>query len=299
MSSHVEETERDQLEKHMVPPAHFFTVDVEEYYQVSALEPYVPRGAWSAQESRVELGTDRLLQLMEAHDVRGTFFTLGLVAERHPALVRRVVSAGHEVASHGWDHRRVTDQAPGLFRTSVRRTKQLLEDLTGEPVTGYRAPSYSIVGGREWALDILLEEGYRYDSSLFPVRRWGSGYPAGGRDPHWLDRPAGRLLEFPPATLRRLGWNLPAGGGAYFRLLPYGLVRGALRDAGRRGVPATFYIHPWEVDPDQPRFAVPPLTRVRHYGGLARTASRLVRLLSEFRFGSIREGMAYVERPAA
>jgi polysaccharide deacetylase family protein (PEP-CTERM system associated) len=155
---------------------------------------------------------------------------------------------------------------------------------------GYRAPSYSIVAGREWALDVLVEEGYRYDSSLFPIRRPGYGYATGGRDPHWLERPAGRLLEVPPATLRWLGVNLPGAGGAYFRLLPPGLVRAALRAAERRGHPGTFYLHPWEIDPGQPRFAVPLLTRVRHYGGLGGMWRRLETLLKEFRFVSIGEG---------
>ncbi|UCF20382.1 MAG: DUF3473 domain-containing protein, partial [Gemmatimonadota bacterium] len=164
---------------------------------------------------------------------------------------------------------------------------QLLEELSGGHVLGFRAPSFSIVPGCEWALDVLVEEGYRYDSSLFPVRRPGYGYPDGGRDPHWLERPAGRLAEVPPATLRLGGINLPAAGGAYFRILPYGLARAAVRDSEGRGVPATFYIHPWEIDPDQPRMDVPLLTRVRHYSGLGRTLDRLRRLLGEFRFQPI------------
>jgi polysaccharide deacetylase family protein (PEP-CTERM system associated) len=202
-------------------------------------------------------------------------------------MVRAIAAAGHEVASHGWDHRRVTELDPASFRDSVRRTRALLEDLSGTPVVGFRAPSYSIVAGREWALDVLAEEGYRYDSSLFPVRRPGYGYRGGARDPHLLERPAGTLVEIPPLTLRVLGVNLPAGGGAYFRLLPYALVRAALRSAERRGVPGTFYIHPWEIDPGQPSFAVPAATRLRHYGGLSRTWSRLERLLAEFRFTAI------------
>lgn len=268
--------------------AHHFTVDVEEHFQVAALEAAVPRERWSSLESRVEGSTRRIVDALARHGATGTFFTLGWVAERHPALVRAIASAGHEVASHGWDHRRVTMLTPEEFRTQARHSKRLLEDLTGQAVLGYRAPSYSIVAGREWALDILLEEGYRYDSSLFPVRRPGYGYAGGGRDPHWLERPGGRLLEVPPATLRRAGVNLPAAGGAYFRLLPYGLTAAGLRDAARRGVPGTFYIHPWEVDPDQPRFPVSMLTRVRHYGGLGRTAGRLEALLGEFRFTAVR-----------
>lgn len=267
--------------------AHHFTVDVEEHFQVSAFEPYLARERWPEMESRVSANVARLLDLLAAHGARGTFFILGCVAERHPDVVAAIARGGHEVASHGWDHRRVTQQTPEEFRASVRRTKAALEAMTGAAVLGFRAPSFSIVAGREWALDILVEEGYRYDSSLFPVRRPGYGYAAGGREPHWLDRPAGRLAEVPPATLRVAGVNLPAAGGAYFRLLPYGLVRAAFRDCERRGVPGTFYLHPWEIDPDQPRLAVPWLTRVRHYGGLRRTRSRLERLLGEFRFTAI------------
>ena len=288
---------------------HHFTVDVEEYFQVSALEPYVSRERWDGLESRVRASVERILEALARHDARGTFFVLGWLAERKPEMVRAIAQAGHEVASHGWDHRRVTRQTPEEFRESVRRTKQVLEDLSGSPVLGFRAPSYSIVAGREWALDVLVEEGYRYDSSLFPVRRPGYGYAAAPRDPYWIDRPAGRLAEVPPATLRVLGVNLPAAGGAYFRLLPYGLVRAALRDCERRGVAGTFYVHPWEFDPGQPRFPVSPLTRMRHYGGLGRTTGRLERLLSEFRFTSIaphfgltdgdRQGRARVEVPAS
>lgn len=268
---------------------HCFTVDVEEHFQVSAMEPFVPRGDWDRHDSRVVPNTTRILDAMARHRATGTFFVLGWVAERHPDLVRAIAAAGHEVASHGWDHRRVTQLTPEEFRDQARRSKALLEQLAGAPVLGYRAPSYSIVAGREWALDILVEEGYRYDSSLFPVSRRGYGYAAGGRDPYWLERPAGRLQEVPPATIHRAGMNLPAAGGAYFRLLPigYGLVRAALRDASQRGVPATFYIHPWEVDPGQPRIAVDWLTRIRHYGGLGGTMGRIERLLAEFRFTSI------------
>jgi polysaccharide deacetylase family protein (PEP-CTERM system associated) len=266
---------------------HYFTVDVEEYFQVSAFERYLPRDHWSGLESRVATGVHRLLELLGRHGTTATFFVLGWVAERHPQLVKMIGDGGHEVASHGWDHRRVTEQTPAEFRNSVRRTKRTLEDIVRVPVVGFRAPSFSIVPGREWALDILVEEGYRYDSSLFPVRRRGYGYPGGGRDPYWMKLPAGRLAELPPATLRRWGINIPAAGGAYFRLFPYALVRAALRDAARRGVPATFYVHPWEVDPEQPRLGVPWCARARHYGGLGRTLARLERLLSEFTFTSV------------
>ncbi|HEV2146490.1 MAG TPA: XrtA system polysaccharide deacetylase [Longimicrobiaceae bacterium] len=276
---------------------HHFTVDVEEYFQVSAMEPYVPRDRWSGIESRVERSTRLILELMAERDARGTFFVLGWIAERHPGLVREIAEAGHEVASHGWGHRRVTQLTPDQFRRSVRASREVLEDLVGAPVLGYRAPSFSIAAGYEWALDVLLEEGYRYDSSRFPVRRRGYGFAGGARDPHWLERPSGRLGEVPPATLLVGGKNLPAGGGAYFRLFPYALVRAAFREAEARGAPATFYIHPWEVDPEQPRIPVPPATRVRHYGGLRRTVPRLRRLLGEFRFQPIAETLAREAEP--
>lgn len=267
---------------------HYFTVDVEEHFQVSAFERQVPRSAWEHLPSRVAGNVYRLLDLLERHGATGTFFTLGWVAERQSAMVKRIAKAGHELASHGWDHARVTQIGPTEFRDSVRRTKRLLEDLSGQEVLGFRAPSFSIVPGREWALDVLVEEGYRYDSSLFPVRRPGGyGYASGGRDPYWLDRPAGRLVELPPATLRRFGNNLPAGGGAYFRIFPYSLVRSAIAEYDRRGVPAMFYLHPWEIDPDQPRHRVPWSARFRHYTGLARTFPRLERLLSEFTFTAV------------
>lgn len=230
---------------------------------------------------------DRLLALLDRHGATASFFVLGWIAERHPDLVRRLAAAGHEVASHGFDHRRVTALAPDDFRESVKRSKAALEKLIADEVIGYRAPSFSIVEGGEWALDILVEEGYKYDSSLFPVKRNGYGYAGGERDPHWLTRPAGKLFEVPPTTLRRLGKNLPAAGGAYFRIFPYRVTKMAILEAESAGVPATFYIHPWELDPEQPRFDVSALTRFRHYKGLKRTQPRLERLLAQFEFCSI------------
>jgi polysaccharide deacetylase family protein (PEP-CTERM system associated) len=221
---------------------------------------------------------------------------VGWLAARQPDLVRTIARAGHEIASHGWEHARVTTLSPAQFRASVRRSKQTLEDIVGVPVVGYRAPNFSIIRGREWGLDILLEEGYRYDSSLFPVRRPGYGYAGGCPDPHVIDRPAGKLLEIPPTTLHCAGLRLPAAGGAYFRLFPYALVRAALRQCERRGVPGTFYIHPWEIDPEQPRVPVSWLTAARHYGGLRATLPRLERLLTEFRFAAIRAADVSDER---
>jgi len=278
--------------------AHHFTIDLEEYFQVSAFESRVARTEWGRFESRLVGQVALLLDLLARHEARATVFVLGWVAARQPDLIRAIAQAGHEIASHGWDHARVTHQTPLQFRTSIRRTKDVLEEISGAPVLGFRAPSFSIVPGREWALDVLIEEGYRYDSSLFPVRRPGYGYPGGSPDPHWLERPAGRIAEVPPTTLAWCGLRLPAAGGAYFRLLPYGVVQAAFRQCDRRRVPGTFYIHPWELDPDQPRLRVSWLTRVRHYGGLRGTAQRLERLLTEFRFSAIRDTVGTLSRRA-
>jgi len=244
---------------------------------------------------RLDVGLRVLLDLLSEHGARATFFVLGWVAERAPGLVREIVERGHEVASHGSDHRRVTMLTPGEFRDSVRSSKRILEDVTGSEVFGYRAPSFSITRGREWALDILVQENYRYDSSLFPVRRKGYGFLGGGRDPYRLTLGSGILDEIPPATVNVGRAVFPAAGGAYFRHLPYALVRSALLSAEQRGVPGTFYIHPWELDPAQPRLSVPMLTRIRHYGGLKRTAPRLRRLLSSFRFQPIAETLGLLQ----
>ena len=268
-------------------PHHCFTVDVEDYFHVNAFEGVVRREAWGEYAPRINIGLDLLLDLLARHDALGTFFTLGWVAHRHPDVVRRIVAAGHEIASHGYWHRRVTTLDPEGFRDDLCRSKQALEDVSGQEVVGFRAPSFSIVPGREWALDILLEEGFRYDSSLFPIRRPGYGYPSAPTVPHTITRPAGKLLELPPAVLQLPGFRLPAAGGGYFRQFPYAVTRHAFRQIERAGQSGMFYIHPWELDPDQPRLPVGPVTRIRHYRGLDRTRSRLERLLSDFRFTSV------------
>jgi polysaccharide deacetylase family protein (PEP-CTERM system associated) len=266
---------------------HFFTVDVEEYFQVSAFDAAVARADWYTLPSRLARNVDCLLDLLARHNTFGTFFVLGWLVERSPDVVRAIASAGHEIASHGWWHRRVTALTPDEFRSEARSSKAALEDVTGEPVLGFRAPNFSIVPGREWAFDVLVEEGYRYDSSLFPVRRPGYGYPHAVPQPHSIRCLAGELVEFPLATAVWKGLRLPAAGGAYLRQLPYALTRAAFRQHTSRSVPGTFYIHSWEFDPDQPRMSVPWLTRLRHYRGLSGTLSRLERLLSEFRFTSV------------
>lgn len=266
---------------------HHFTVDVEEYFQVSALERYVSRTSWDDFPSRVTRSVETLLELLAEYGARGTFFVLGWIARKHPHVVTAIADAGHEIASHGWGHERVTQLSRDAFRESVRSSRQELEARSRQRVLGYRAPSFSIVRGGEWALDILLEEGYTYDSSLFPVKRSGYGYVGGSRDPHPLQRAGGSLAEFPPTTIGVPPVLFPAGGGAYFRLLPYALIRSAFRACEARGVSGTFYIHPWELDPDQPRLPVNWRTRIRHYGGLKSTAGRLRHLVADFRFQSI------------
>ena len=275
--------------------AHLFSVDVEEHFQVVALQRWSPKATWDGQPSRVARNVDRLLELLARHGSLGTFFTLGWVAERQPDLIRRIAAAGHEIASHGWWHTQVTRLSPEEFRQEVRTSKAVLEAISGQPVHGFRAPSFSIVPGYDWAFDVLLEEGYRYDSSLFPIRRPDYGWPGAPAEPHLIHRSAGALLEIPMATTVIAGVRIPAAGGGYFRQLPYGLTARALQEHGARGLPAMFYIHPWEVDPDQPRFDVDFLTRARHYGGLGRTMSRLERLLTEFRFTSV--ARQYEENP--
>jgi polysaccharide deacetylase family protein (PEP-CTERM system associated) len=266
---------------------HFFTVDVEEYFQVSAFDQVVSRDDWPRLPSRLEHNISALLAELDRAGAKGTFFTLGWVARHRPAIVREIHGAGHEIASHGFWHRRVNTITPAEFRDDVRASKQALEDLTGEPVRGYRAPSFSIVPGTEWAFDVLLEEGFQYDSSLFPIRRRGYGYPGAPRSPHVIRRAAGELSEFPLATTSLAGVMVPAAGGGYLRHFPLSVIQRAFRQSTARSVPATFYIHPWEMDPDQPRMPVGPLTRLRHYGGLSRVRARVQALLAEFRFTSI------------
>ena len=261
------------------------TVDVEDYFQVSAFERYIARGDWDTQPCRVEENVDRILALFERHSVKATFFTLGWIAERYPALVRKMVDQGHEVASHGWSHVRVTQQTPEQFRDDVVRTKALLEDLTGRPVLGYRAASYSIGSNNLWAWDVLAETGHSYSSSIVPIRHDLYGMPGA---PRFAFQPAGTdLVEFPVTTVRLGGRNLPCGGGGWFRLVPYPGMRWALRRVNVQDrQPAIFYFHPWEIDPAQPRQAgLDHKTRFRHYLNLDRTEARLDRLLADFAWG--------------
>src|ERR1043166_5800696 len=230
--------------------SHFFTVDVEEYFQVKALESAVKREDWHAHPSRVQRSIDALLTVLERHGAKGTFFVLGWIADNRPDVVRAIAAAGHEIASHGYWHQRVTALDREAFREDIRSSKRALEDLIGQPVLGYRAPSFSIIPGWEWAFEILLEEGYEYDSSLFPIRRNGYGYPNCSRVPHLIDTGRGKLAEFPLATTDVLGYSIPAAGGGYLRQFPESIIHRAFREATASGQPSTFYIHPWELDPE-------------------------------------------------
>ncbi|HJQ10604.1 MAG TPA: XrtA system polysaccharide deacetylase [Gemmatimonadaceae bacterium] len=280
------------------PGSHFFTVDVEEYFQVSAFDSVVARTDWSARPSRVSRSVEALLDTLGRRGVKGTFFVLGWLAQHHPDVVRAIASAGHEVASHGFWHHRVIALDERAFRDDVRAAKRTLEDVVGAEVIGYRAPSFSITPGFEWAFDVLIDEGYRYDSSLFPIRRIGYGYPGSLQIPHVLQRRSGTLAEFPLATTTVLGCRIPAAGGGYLRQFPFAVIRRAFREATERGEPATFYIHPWEIDPEQPRLPVSSVTRLRHYRGLSDALGKIERLLDEFSFAPIATYLPQLEKRA-
>jgi polysaccharide deacetylase family protein (PEP-CTERM system associated) len=265
--------------------ANAMTIDVEDYFHVSVFDGVVPRSQWDGLESRVCRNTDRLLAIFDEHEVTATFFILGWVAERFPSLVRTISGLGHEVASHGYGHRLVYDQTPRAFREDVRRAKAMLEQASGTAVRGYRAPSYSITPRSLWALDVLIEEGYRYDSSIFPIRHDRYGIPVSPRHPYAIRRPGGVLIEAPASTATLGPMNVPIAGGGYFRILPYAWTRWGISRVNRteqRG--AIFYLHPWEIDPDQPRLSAGALSRFRHYRNLHRTEARLRQLLTDFRF---------------
>jgi len=266
-------------------PANAMTVDVEDYFQVSAFESHIPRASWDAQPRRVERNLDVILGLLGEHRAKATFFTLGWIAERHPEMVRRIVAEGHELASHGYAHARASDQTRDEFLRDVATAKRLLEDTAGVAVKGYRAPSFSIGRDNLWALECLAEAGYAYSSSIYPIRHDHYGLPNAPRFP-FRPESARALVEIPVTTVRMLNRNLPAGGGGYFRLLPYAVSRWSLKRVNRvDGAPCVFYFHPWEIDPDQPRQrGVGLKTRFRHYVNLSRMQRRLASLLADFRW---------------
>lgn len=271
------------------PLVNAMTVDVEDYFQVSAFESTVDRDQWENFEQRVDRNTRNILELFARHDVKATFFTLGWVAEQFPELVRDIAAAGHEVASHGWQHTRVNTQQPEDFRNDIRRTRALLQDISGQPVLGYRAASYSIGRSEAWAWDELAEAGYSYSSSIVPISHDLYGIPDAPR--FAFDTAQGRLLEIPITTIPFAGRNINCGGGGWFRLFPYSFSRWALRKVNASDVePGIFYFHPWEIDPDQPRPEGLGLkTRFRHYLNLDRTYGRLEQMLSDFQWGRMDE----------
>jgi polysaccharide deacetylase family protein (PEP-CTERM system associated) len=269
-----------------------FSVDVEEYYHAAIFRRGTAGLVHGSLESRVERSVDRLLELLSAHQARGTFFVLGDVARQHPRMVRRIARDGHEVACHGNDHTDVSALTPFSFRADLRRAKARIEDAIGARVVGYRAPNFSIGPSEQaWAYRVLVEEGFLYDSSIFPIHHDRYGHPDAPRFPYaaWTDG-TNRLVEFPISTVRLMGVNLPMAGGGYFRLFPLSWIRRGLRHVNRRErQPVMFYLHPWELDPDQPRPAMPWAHRFRHYVGLKRLAAKLSGLLASFRFGTARD----------
>ena len=274
-------------------PLNAFTVDVEDYFHVAALSSAIARDTWASRELRVEANTERLLEILDERGVRATFFVLGWLAERTPALVRRIAAAGHEIACHGFSHQLVYTQTPDEFRQETLRAKNFLEDTIGHAVLGYRAASFSVTRASLWALDVLIDAGFRYDSSIFPIHHDLYGLPGATPEPHRVSAPSGRTLaEFPMSAASFWGLQVPVSGGGYFRILPYWLTRAGLKQINeRRGRPFAFYLHPWELDPGQPRIRVGAFSRFRHYTNLSRCEERLRRLLGEFAFTSMHEAL--------
>jgi len=261
-----------------------FTIDVEDYFQVSAFAPYIARREWVDRECRIERNLDRILAMLDEHGVKGTFFTLGWIAERYPVLIRRISNQGHELASHGYGHERATDMKQDAFHADVRLAKLILEDVSGREVQGYRAPSFSIVKDTLWAYEKLEEAGYRYSSSISPIRHDHYGMPDAPRFVHLAKL---NILEVPTTTVRLFGRNLPASGGGYFRLLPYALSRAMFRHVNKVDKQSVvFYFHPWEIDIEQPRIeGINLKTRFRHYINIDRMEGRLKCLLKDFQWG--------------
>ncbi len=263
------------------------TIDVEDWFHTTAMEPFVGPSRWEAAESRVVYNTLTLLDILETAGTRATFFILGWVAERYPGLVREIDARGHEVASHGYRHRLIYQLSPETFRDYVRRAKQVLEDLTGKAVLGYRAASFSVVPGTLWALDVIKEAGFSYDSSMFPIRHDIYGVNGFPRHPFVH---ANGLIEIPASTVTLLRQNIPLAGGGYFRLYPYWLTKQGIRSLNRMGQPAVVYLHPWELDPDCPRIKEADWrTRFRQYVNLGKTKQRCDRLLADFAFSTVKE----------
>lgn len=272
------------------PITNAFTVDVEDYFHVSAFEKNVSFREWNQLESRVVANTHRILELLNHHQVCGTFFVLGWVAEKYPGLVREIQQGGHEIGSHSYEHRLIYKMTPDEFRDDLILSVKILEDILGEKVTSYRAPSFSITEKSMWAVDILIDEGIDIDSSIYPIRHDVYGIPGAEVRPHLLQRESGTIWEFPGTVCNFLGLDLPVGGGGYFRILPSIWTTSQLRAINNREKrPFNFYIHPWEIDPMQPRISSGWKSRLRHYTNLHKTELRLRRLLNQFQFGRLAE----------
>ncbi len=280
------------LKPSAVRPLNAVSVDVEDNFQVAALAPAIPVESWPTRELRVEANTEVILELCAEKGIRGTFFILGWVAEKSPQLVKRIAAAGHEIACHGYSHQLIYRQTQDVFRQETFRAKRFLEDTIGKEVTGYRAASFSITRDSLWALDTLIDAGFEYDSSVFPIHHDRYGIPGASPEPERIAAPSKRtLVEFPMSAAKFFGVQVPVSGGGYFRILPYWVTRAGLKQINEQaGRPFTFYLHPWEVDPDQPRVKnISAFSRFRHYTNLDKCESRLRRVLSDFSFGTMRE----------
>ena len=266
------------------------TVDVEDYYHVSAFEPYLSDREWGYMPSRIEGNMMRILEILDIYGVKATFFVLGWIAERNPSLIRDIHKEGHEIACHGYAHRLAYKMTPDEFRMDVRKAKSVIEDSIGADIRGFRATSFSFVENSLWALDILIEEGFLYDSSIFPIRHDRYGISHWQRFPHIISRSKGNIYELPPSTMRMFKNNFPIAGGAYLRFLPLGLIAWGIRRINKvESQPAVIYIHPWEIDSKQPRFKVKRLTGIRHYARLGKVEEKIKNILGQFKFGRISE----------
>jgi polysaccharide deacetylase family protein (PEP-CTERM system associated) len=264
------------------------TVDVEDYYHVSNFSSSINKSEWDNFESRVENNTIRLLEIFSNHEIKATFFVLGWVAERYPQLVHIIHNHGHEIACHGYSHDLIYNQSPSVFRNETIAAKRILEDIIQEPVIGYRAASYSITEQSIWAFDILEELGFKYDSSVFPIRHDRYGIPGAPTKPYTINTPSAKtIIEFPLSTIDILRFRLPISGGGYFRIFPYALTRYAFRKKNKLGEPIIFYLHPWEIDPKQPKVNANALAKFRHYHNLNKCESRLKQLITTFKFTRI------------
>ncbi len=271
--------------------------DLEEWFQAEVFSRLIHPRLWDRMESRCEGQAERVLGILDGRGAKATFFILGWVAERHGALVRAIAEAGHEIACHGFDHTMITRQSRDEFSRDVALARGLLERAAGTRVTGYRAPTFSVMASTRWALETLWEQGFRYDASIYPIRHDRYGIPSSPRFPYVaIDRDGRRLWEYPGFTRRLAGMTLPAAGGGYLRLLPYAWTRSAVREAHRAGKPAGVFAHPWEFDPDLPDVPLPRVARWRHYGGIRGNAAKLSRLLGEFRFAPVGEVISSMEK---